>query len=111
MCVKLGLFWLSFIQLAGIVQPNDGRCNLDKIPGSKFGEYEYTRALNQVRIIFNYQVMCVVSIKDQKDQILLTKACYDICICMCNILLSASCLIVANLNNLLTCIIMLPLIN
>ena len=33
-------------QLAGIVEPNDGSCNLVKIPS---GEYEYARPLDQVR--------------------------------------------------------------
>ena len=36
-------------QIAGIVQPNDGNCNLAEIPGSTFGEYEYTKPLDQVR--------------------------------------------------------------
>ena len=36
-------------QLAGIVQPNDGNCNLAKIPGNSLGEYEYTRPLDHVR--------------------------------------------------------------
>ena len=51
---------LSSVQFAGIVQPNNGRCNLAEIPDSEFGEYEYTRALNQVRM-FNHQVILLVS--------------------------------------------------
>ena len=41
-------FVVPSAQLAGIVQPNDGSCNLAKIPNNEFGEYEYTRSLNQV---------------------------------------------------------------
>ena len=41
-------FCFPSAQLAGIVQPNDGSCNLAKIPNNEFGEYEYTRSLNQV---------------------------------------------------------------
>ena len=47
----LVIFYFS-PQIAGIVQPNDGRCNLAKIPDNRFGEYEYTRPLVQVGKLF-----------------------------------------------------------
>ena len=40
--------YLPLPQLAGLVEPNVGQCNLQLIPGNQFGEYEYTRSLKEV---------------------------------------------------------------
>ena len=42
-------------QLAGLIEPNVGRCNLQLIPGNQFGEYEYTRSLEEVCYIHVYR--------------------------------------------------------
>ena len=39
-------------QLDGLVQPNSGKCGLVRIPGNAFDEFEYTRGLEEVCILY-----------------------------------------------------------